>query len=59
MIFIKESAEFNAEPTKSTTSTVESVIALKDTTLSKELALNACLVRPIMPSLKLAMLFLA
>jgi hypothetical protein len=40
MTFINWSAEFNAEPTKFTTSTVENAIVLKDTTLSRELALN-------------------
>jgi len=41
MMFIKESAEFNVEPTKYTTSIVENVIALKDFTLFKESAQNA------------------
>jgi len=40
MMFIKESAESNVEPIKSTTSTQENVTALKDSILSKVFVLN-------------------
>jgi len=40
MMFIKESAESNVEPIKSTTSTQENVTVLKDSTLSKVFVLN-------------------
>ncbi len=41
MMFTKESAESNVEPTKSTTLILENAIALKDSTLFKVSALNA------------------
>jgi hypothetical protein len=44
----KESAEFNAEPTKFTTSTLENAIAPKASTLFKVFAQNASLERPMM-----------
>lgn len=59
MMSTRESAESNAEPTKSTTSTQENAIVLKDTISSKESALNANLEKPIMNTLWLAPLFLA
>lgn len=51
MMSTRESAESNAEPTKSTTSTQENAIVLKDTISSKEFALNANLEKPIMNTL--------
>ncbi len=52
MTSTKEYAEFNAEPTKSTTSTQENAIVLKDSTLSSELALNVKLERLMTNTLK-------
>ena len=59
MIFIREFAEFNAEPTKFIISTLENAIALKDTTLFWELALNAYLGKPMTLILRLVPLPLA
>lgn len=58
-MFTKDSAECNAEAIRSTTSTVENATAPMDTTLSKELALDVCLVRPTMSTLKPAASYLA
>jgi len=55
MTSTKEYAEFNAEPTKSTTSTQENAIVLKDSTLFLELALNVKLQKPMTHTLKLAL----
>ena len=57
MISMREYAEFNAEATRSTTSTVESAIALKDFILFKVPALNVLLVKHMMSTLKLVQLF--
>lgn len=57
MISMKEFAEFNAEATKSTTSTVENAIALKDFILFKVPALNVLLVNHMMSTLKPAQSF--
>jgi hypothetical protein len=56
-ISMREYAEFNAEAIKSTTSTVENAIALKDFILFKVPALNVLLVNHMMSILKLALLF--
>jgi len=57
MISMREYAEYNAEAIKSTTSTVENAIALKDFILFKVPAPNVLLVNHMMSTLKLAQLF--
>ena len=49
-----EFAEFNAEEIKNTTSILENVFALKDSTLSKECAQNAWEMKLMMNTPKLA-----
>jgi len=57
MIFMRESAEFSAEAIKSTTSTVENAIVLKDFILFKVHAPNVLKENHMMSTLKLALSF--